>query len=171
MFPRRLHCRHRVLTAVCQTCGDVLTKKKLDGHRNQCHGASFTCLDCMVHFRGTEYRSHTVRYAWNFNAANHSIAHLLASPSSSSALINPVLSCQLLTSSSLVLQKTKNTKARYIERKRRKRRKESPSPLFRQDHTMHLFHAMLMWKTTQKAMFLQRYPPHLPQFLFNLSTQ
>ncbi|KAF2725484.1 hypothetical protein K431DRAFT_299832 [Polychaeton citri CBS 116435] len=40
-------------------CGDVLTKKKLDGHRNQCRGASFTCLDCMVHFRGTEYRSHT----------------------------------------------------------------------------------------------------------------
>lgn len=28
---------------------------------NQCRGASFTCLDCMVHFWGTEYRSHTVR--------------------------------------------------------------------------------------------------------------
>ncbi|TKA75239.1 hypothetical protein B0A49_05539 [Cryomyces minteri] len=31
----------------CENCGDVLTKKKLDPHRNQCYGASYTCLDCM----------------------------------------------------------------------------------------------------------------------------
>jgi cell growth-regulating nucleolar protein len=37
----------------------VLTKKKLDPHRNQCYGATYTCLDCMVHFYGTDYRSHT----------------------------------------------------------------------------------------------------------------
>lgn len=43
----------------CENCGDVLTKKKLDPHRNQCRGASFTCIDCMVHFQGTEYRAHT----------------------------------------------------------------------------------------------------------------
>ncbi|KAF2644232.1 hypothetical protein P280DRAFT_477629 [Massarina eburnea CBS 473.64] len=43
----------------CENCGDVLTKKKLDGHRNQCYGASYTCLDCMVHFEGASYRSHT----------------------------------------------------------------------------------------------------------------
>ncbi|RDL40092.1 uncharacterized protein BP5553_00071 [Venustampulla echinocandica] len=43
----------------CEGCGDVLTKKKLDQHRNQCRGASFTCLDCMVHFQGNEYRAHT----------------------------------------------------------------------------------------------------------------
>ncbi|KAB8302668.1 hypothetical protein EYC80_006032 [Monilinia laxa] len=43
----------------CENCGDVLTKKKLDPHRNQCRGASYTCLDCMVHFQGLEYRSHT----------------------------------------------------------------------------------------------------------------
>ncbi|EUC36813.1 hypothetical protein COCCADRAFT_87117 [Bipolaris zeicola 26-R-13] len=43
----------------CEGCGDVLTKKKLDGHRNQCYGATFTCLDCMVHFPGTSYKSHT----------------------------------------------------------------------------------------------------------------
>ncbi|CBF75450.1 hypothetical protein AN3760.2 [Aspergillus nidulans FGSC A4] len=43
----------------CEACGDVLTKKKLDPHRNQCRGASFTCIDCMVHFQGTSYRSHT----------------------------------------------------------------------------------------------------------------
>ncbi|KAJ5902243.1 hypothetical protein N7495_002771 [Penicillium taxi] len=43
----------------CEGCGDVLTKKKLDPHRGQCRGASYTCIDCMVHFNGTEYRSHT----------------------------------------------------------------------------------------------------------------
>ncbi|KAK5123861.1 hypothetical protein LTR85_002057 [Meristemomyces frigidus] len=43
----------------CENCGDVLTKKKLDQHRNQCRGATFTCLDCMVHFYGTDYRAHT----------------------------------------------------------------------------------------------------------------
>ncbi|EED18896.1 conserved hypothetical protein [Talaromyces stipitatus ATCC 10500] len=43
----------------CEACGDVLTKKKLDPHRGRCHGASFTCIDCMVHFQGNEYRSHT----------------------------------------------------------------------------------------------------------------
>ncbi|KAJ5250743.1 hypothetical protein N7489_001153 [Penicillium chrysogenum] len=43
----------------CEACGDVLTKKKLDPHRGQCRGASFTCIDCMVHFYGTEYRAHT----------------------------------------------------------------------------------------------------------------
>ncbi|KAF0332583.1 lyar-type c2hc zinc finger, partial [Colletotrichum asianum] len=40
-------------------CGDVLTKKKLDPHRNRCRGATYTCIDCMVYFPGTEYRSHT----------------------------------------------------------------------------------------------------------------
>ncbi|KAI0018335.1 hypothetical protein F4780DRAFT_527081 [Xylariomycetidae sp. FL0641] len=43
----------------CENCGDVLTKKKLDPHRNRCRGATFTCIDCMVYFPGTEYRSHT----------------------------------------------------------------------------------------------------------------
>lgn len=44
-----------------QGCGDVLTKKKLDGHRNQCWNASYTCIDCMKHFQGTSYKAHTVR--------------------------------------------------------------------------------------------------------------
>lgn len=44
-----------------QNCGDVLTKKKLDPHRNQCYGATYTCIDCMVYFEGTSYRAHTVR--------------------------------------------------------------------------------------------------------------
>lgn len=48
-----------MLTAPWQNCGDVLTKKKLDLHRNKCSGASFTCLDCMVHFAGISYKSHT----------------------------------------------------------------------------------------------------------------
>ena len=54
---------HRLMLTLCderQGCGDVLTKKKLDAHHRQCRGSSFTCLDCMTHFRGTEYRLHTV---------------------------------------------------------------------------------------------------------------
>ncbi|KAM5351725.1 hypothetical protein ACJ41O_004448 [Fusarium nematophilum] len=43
----------------CEACGDVFTKKKLDPHRNRCRGATFTCIDCMVHFPGVQYRSHT----------------------------------------------------------------------------------------------------------------
>ncbi|PKY01224.1 hypothetical protein P168DRAFT_293044 [Aspergillus campestris IBT 28561] len=43
----------------CENCGDILTKKKLDPHRNRCRGCTFTCIDCMTHFWGTEYRSHT----------------------------------------------------------------------------------------------------------------
>ncbi|CAN8099415.1 unnamed protein product [Discula destructiva] len=43
----------------CEACGDVLTKKKLDPHRNRCRGATFSCIDCMVQFYGTEYRTHT----------------------------------------------------------------------------------------------------------------
>ncbi|KAI9890031.1 MAG: hypothetical protein M1814_004547 [Vezdaea aestivalis] len=44
----------------CEACGDVLTKKKLDVHRNnRCRDAIFTCLDCMKTFADTEYRSHT----------------------------------------------------------------------------------------------------------------
>ncbi|KAH8703306.1 hypothetical protein BGW36DRAFT_287703 [Talaromyces proteolyticus] len=43
----------------CEGCGDVLTKKKLDPHRGRCRGATFSCIDCMVHFQGTDYRSHT----------------------------------------------------------------------------------------------------------------
>ena len=56
--------RMRVLTwsnfTTIKGCGDVLTKKKLDGHRNQCYNARFTCLDCMVTFNGNDYRGHTV---------------------------------------------------------------------------------------------------------------
>lgn len=65
-----------MLTVVGQACSDVLTKKKLDTHRNQCHGASFTCLDCMVHFRGTEYRWHTVRYTLHCVTENYFGARL-----------------------------------------------------------------------------------------------
>ncbi|KAJ5938158.1 hypothetical protein N7454_004500 [Penicillium verhagenii] len=43
----------------CEACGDVFTKKKLDPHRSQCRGATFSCIDCMVHFYGTDYRAHT----------------------------------------------------------------------------------------------------------------
>lgn len=41
---------------VCDACQDTLKKAKLDSHR--C-GAPFSCIDCGVMFRGTEYRAHT----------------------------------------------------------------------------------------------------------------
>ncbi|MCJ1386692.1 hypothetical protein MMC17_009818 [Xylographa soralifera] len=47
------------MAVLTQSCGDVLTKKKLDSHRGQCRGASFTCLDCMTHFHGSDYKAHT----------------------------------------------------------------------------------------------------------------
>ncbi|PGH03999.1 hypothetical protein AJ79_07232 [Helicocarpus griseus UAMH5409] len=43
----------------CENCGDVLTKKKTDPHRNQCRGAYFSCLDCQTTFPGNSYRTHT----------------------------------------------------------------------------------------------------------------
>lgn len=58
------------ILARAQNCGDVLTKKKLDAHRGHCRGASFTCLDCMTHFRGTDYKAHTVRLPLRINATN-----------------------------------------------------------------------------------------------------
>ncbi|KAF8451514.1 hypothetical protein BGX38DRAFT_1182540 [Terfezia claveryi] len=45
----------------CESCCDVLVKKKLDQHATRCHGAQFTCLDCSTTFEGMDYRQHTVR--------------------------------------------------------------------------------------------------------------
>ncbi|OAQ84305.1 Zinc finger domain-containing protein, C2H2, LYAR-type [Purpureocillium lilacinum] len=60
MADARSHRRARdTAVTLLAACGDVLTKKKLDPHRSRCHGASFTCIDCMVHFQGVQYRSHT----------------------------------------------------------------------------------------------------------------
>ncbi|CAK1367649.1 UPF0743 protein [Cercospora beticola] len=42
----------------CEGCGDVLTKKKLSGHYNQCW-APVTCLDCMTTFPNGAFQSHT----------------------------------------------------------------------------------------------------------------
>ncbi|KAI5358445.1 putative Cell growth-regulating nucleolar protein [Septoria linicola] len=42
----------------CEGCGDVLTKKKLSGHYNQCW-APVTCLDCMTTFPNGSFQSHT----------------------------------------------------------------------------------------------------------------
>ena len=60
MMGTTAHANHR---ETLQACGDVLAKKKLDVHHRQCQGSSFTCLDCMTHFRGTDFRSHTVRFS------------------------------------------------------------------------------------------------------------
>jgi cell growth-regulating nucleolar protein len=37
----------------------VLKKPKLDAHARSCYAASYSCLDCGIHFQGTNYRSHT----------------------------------------------------------------------------------------------------------------
>jgi cell growth-regulating nucleolar protein len=37
----------------------VLKKPKLDAHARSCYAASYSCLDCGIHFQGTSYRSHT----------------------------------------------------------------------------------------------------------------
>ncbi|RKP18772.1 hypothetical protein ROZALSC1DRAFT_6351, partial [Rozella allomycis CSF55] len=44
---------------VCESCQETLKKGKLDQHKSRCRYASYTCVDCLVHFKGTEYRSHT----------------------------------------------------------------------------------------------------------------
>lgn len=67
------------MEVLTQSCGDVLTKKKLDAHRGQCRGASFTCLDCMTHFRGIDYKAHTVRsiYCDAIKLGFHTVAQWL----------------------------------------------------------------------------------------------
>lgn len=37
----------------------MLKKPKLDAHARSCYAASYSCLDCGIHFQGTNYRSHT----------------------------------------------------------------------------------------------------------------
>lgn len=43
----------------CEVCNDTVVKKKLDQHRQRCHGAYFTCIDCSTTFSGSDYRNHT----------------------------------------------------------------------------------------------------------------
>lgn len=52
------HIKTKLTSAHEQGCGDILTKKKLDSHHNQCW-APFTCIDCLITFQGSDYRSHT----------------------------------------------------------------------------------------------------------------
>lgn len=49
-----------LLTPCKQSCGDILTKKKLDPHTNKCWNTTFTCLDCHTQFWNGNYKSHTV---------------------------------------------------------------------------------------------------------------
>lgn len=43
----------------CEVCNDTVIKKKLDGHKQRCRGAYFTCIDCSTTFNGNDYRQHT----------------------------------------------------------------------------------------------------------------
>lgn len=52
------HTETRLTSALEQGCGDILTKKKLDSHRNQCW-APFTCIDCLTTFHNGDHKSHT----------------------------------------------------------------------------------------------------------------
>jgi cell growth-regulating nucleolar protein len=47
-----------MVSFICDQCQDTVKKPKLDRHRQQCYGASFTCVDCNQHFAGTSYRDH-----------------------------------------------------------------------------------------------------------------
>ena len=53
--------KHPMVSFSCESCCDVLVKKKLDQHAARCRGAQYTCLDCSTTFQGTSYRQHTVR--------------------------------------------------------------------------------------------------------------
>ncbi|RPA84948.1 hypothetical protein BJ508DRAFT_412372 [Ascobolus immersus RN42] len=48
-----------MVTFNCEVCNDTVIKKKLDQHKGQCWGATFTCIDCNTTFQGTDYRAHT----------------------------------------------------------------------------------------------------------------
>lgn len=43
----------------CEVCNDTVLKKKLDGHKQRCRGAYFTCIDCSTTFSGNDYKQHT----------------------------------------------------------------------------------------------------------------
>eukprot|EP00029_Vermamoeba_vermiformis_P012930 TRINITY_DN7875_c0_g1_i1.p1 TRINITY_DN7875_c0_g1~~TRINITY_DN7875_c0_g1_i1.p1 ORF type:complete len:211 (-),score=71.67 TRINITY_DN7875_c0_g1_i1:30-662(-) len=47
-----------MVSFICDQCQDTVKKPKLDRHRQQCYGASFTCVDCNQYFSGTSYRDH-----------------------------------------------------------------------------------------------------------------
>ena len=118
---------------VLQACGDVLTKKKLDAHHRQCQRASFTCLDCMTHFRGTDYKSHTVReYIGPFilipcpKVGEHSEENPMPSTKC------PTL---IMASRSHAFPKIKSIKGHYTRRSRQRNQSKSPSQS--RDHEAH----------------------------------
>jgi len=43
---------------VCDKCQETIKKPKLDQHVQRCRGASFSCIDCYVSFKGTDYQKH-----------------------------------------------------------------------------------------------------------------
>ena len=51
------HCK--MVSFSCEVCNDTVIKKKLDQHKQRCHGAYFTCIDCSTTFSGNDYKSHT----------------------------------------------------------------------------------------------------------------
>jgi len=53
-------CGSRMVSFVCDTCQDTVTKPKIDNHKMRCRGANaFTCVDCGIMFLNGEWKSHT----------------------------------------------------------------------------------------------------------------
>ncbi|KAJ3030027.1 UNVERIFIED_CONTAM: hypothetical protein HDU68_010376 [Siphonaria sp. JEL0065] len=48
-----------MVSFVCEACQETLKKQKLDQHKQRCHYAQFTCVDCSVTFQGNDYKAHT----------------------------------------------------------------------------------------------------------------
>ena len=161
------------MAIVLQNCGDVLTKKKLDPHRAQCYGASFTCLDCMTHFRGTDYKLHTVRSTFDtpesivvdgvsHNRTTKSYVTGLLLWESIVWLFTPVL---ILLRTSPASLKHKSIRGHYTRRNPTRPRKLSRSPTPSHVHRARHMSKMLLTKTSMIALFLSRRLPPLPLLL------
>jgi cell growth-regulating nucleolar protein len=44
---------------VCDYCQETVRKQKLDQHKERCHRAAYSCIDCGVSFQDRSYRLHT----------------------------------------------------------------------------------------------------------------
>ena len=152
------------MAVLAQSCGDVLTKKKLDSHRGQCRGASFTCLDCMTHFHGSDYKAHTVR-----------------SLQCEAQLSPPVLAVVVLTlvgpadvpRTSLAFPRRRSTKEHYTRKSQPKpkspSRYRSPPPLSLGKHTSRTRQTPTTTTPSRLPMLLPQLPVHPPQYLLSPS--
>ncbi len=132
-----------------QNCGDVLTKKKLDSHRGQCRGATFTCLDCHTYFRGTEYKSHTVSCCSAMNVmVNREVRTRLRTLVHRLTKLHRYSTTPLivLNLTSRAFRRHKNIKETFTRRNHR----NSPESPFKSTSPPHSFHAKHMLRMPQR---------------------